>query len=284
MRILLTGSKGFVGSHLVKILTAHQVFCLDKEDGNDLLTCDLNYDVDLVIHLAGASGLRYSLENPKYYWDNNVMATKRLFDHFKGTRIIYASSSTAKEPARNPYGMTKHLMERIAPQTSLGLRFCTIYSNSQQRPKMFIPRLLRNEISYINTNHKRDFIHIDDICSAISFLMNRDVTGVMDIGTGAAVKEAGMHEKVFLATSGGGGKTGCDNLKNDIFDVFVSYDVPGQARDLSNVVKSLLQSGNKPGKAGKVSLFTQLQTLTKDNMASYMGSGACWTVESLASN
>ena len=33
-----------------------------------------------------------------------------------------------------------------------------------------------------------------------------------------------------------------------------------------------------------VSGFTQLQTLTKDNMASYMGSGACWTVESLASN
>jgi len=117
-----------------------------------------------------------------------------------------------------------------------------------------------------------------DLCGIVGFWDG------MDIGTGAAVKEAGMHEKVFLATSGGGGKTGCDNLKNDIFDVFVSYDVPGQARDLSNVVKSLLQSGNKPGKAGKVSLFTQLQTLTKDNMASYMGSGACWTVESLASN
>ena len=74
------------------------------------------------------------------------------------------------------------------------------------------------------------------------------------------------------------------HAKWKLFDVFVSYDVPGQARDLSNVLKSLLQSGNKPGKAGKVSLFTQLQTLTKENMASYMGSGACWTVESLASN
>ena len=105
----------------------------------------------------------------------------------------------------------------------------------------------------------------------------------MDIGTGAAVKEAGMADKVFLATSGGGGKTGCDNLQNDIFDVFVSYDVPGQARDLSNVIKGLLQADNKPGKAGKVSLFTQLQTLTKENMNSYTGAGACWTVESLAS-
>ena len=117
-----------------------------------------------------------------------------------------------------------------------------------------------------------------DLCGIVGFWDG------MDIGTGAAVKEAGMHEKVFLATSGGGGKNGCDNLKNDIFDVFVSYDVPGQARDLSNVLKRLLQSSNKPGKAGKVSLFTQLQTLTKENMASYMGSGACWTVESLASN
>ena len=116
-----------------------------------------------------------------------------------------------------------------------------------------------------------------DLCGIVGFWDG------MDIGTGAAVKEAGMADKVFLATSGGGGKTGCDNLQNDIFDVFVSYDVPGQARDLSNVIKGLLQSDNKPGKAGKVSLFTQLQTLTKENMNSYTGAGACWTVESLAS-
>tara|TARA_B100000902_G_scaffold107427_1_gene109269 strand:+ start:1862 stop:2593 length:732 start_codon:yes stop_codon:yes gene_type:complete len=186
MKILLTGSKGFVGSHLLNWLSAHQVTCLDREDGNDLLTCDLNYDVDLVIHLAGATGLPLSLKDPKHFWDNNVMASKRIFDQFKGTRIIYASSSTAKEPARNPYAMSKHTMERIAPQTSLGLRFCTIYSNSQQRPKMFIPRLLRKDLSYIHTNHKRDFIHIDDICSAISFLMNRDAKGIMDIGTGVS--------------------------------------------------------------------------------------------------
>ena len=116
-----------------------------------------------------------------------------------------------------------------------------------------------------------------DLCGIVGFWDG------MDIGTGAAVKEAGMADKVFLATSGGGGKTGCDNLQNDIFDVFVSYDVPGQARDLSNVIKGLLQTENKPGKAGKVSLFTQLQTLTKENMNSYTGAGACWTVESLAS-
>ena len=68
MKILLTGSKGYVGSHLVQHLKAHQVYTLDKSDGNNLLTCDLNYKVDLVIHLAASSGIRNSLERPKEYW------------------------------------------------------------------------------------------------------------------------------------------------------------------------------------------------------------------------
>ena len=185
MKILLTGHKGFVGEELLKKLTAHQVVTIDKQDGVDLLTCDLP-DVDLVIHLAGASGIGYSLENPKHYWDNNVMVTKRIFDRYKSIRVMYASSSTAKEPVRNPYAMTKHTMERMAPQTSLGLRFCTIYNDSQKRPNMLFPRLFRNELKYIHTNHQRDFIHIDDITDAICFLMNRPVTGVLDIGTGGS--------------------------------------------------------------------------------------------------
>ena len=142
--------------YLVKNLIKHPVY------NNQYIGFDLKYDVDWVIHLAGLSGVRDSLKNPTEYWTQNVIASQRVFDHFKDTKILYASSSTAKEPARNPYGMTKHLMERIAPQTSTGLRFCTIYSNSQQRPNMFVPRLLRKEIQYIHTNHKRDFIHIDD--------------------------------------------------------------------------------------------------------------------------
>ena len=116
-----------------------------------------------------------------------------------------------------------------------------------------------------------------DLCGIVGFWDG------MDIGTGAAVKEAGMHEQVFLATNGGGGKTGCDNLKNDIFDVFISYDVPGQARDLSNVIKVLLQSDIKSAKANKVALYTKPQVLTKETMNNFLGAGACWTVEDLAS-
>ena len=78
MKILLTGSEGFIGQHLNKFLTdqKHEVICLDKTTGNDLLSCDLKYSVDLVIHLAGLSGVRDSLDKSEEYWIQNVIAVK----------------------------------------------------------------------------------------------------------------------------------------------------------------------------------------------------------------
>ena len=88
MNILVTGSEGFVGKNLCKKLKRkHKIIKLDRNLGHDLLTCDLNYDVDLVIHLAGSSGVRDSLINEREYIENNVMVSKRLFKHFKNPLI-----------------------------------------------------------------------------------------------------------------------------------------------------------------------------------------------------
>jgi len=186
MKILLTGSEGFIGQNLQKFLKdTHQLICLDKKTGNDLINCDLDYNVDLVIHLAGLSGVRDSLDNPVDYWINNVVASHRLFKQFKNTRILYASSSTAREPWRNPYAMSKFYMEHIAPANTLGMRFTTVYG-PDAREEMFIPKLLRDDVQYINTDHKRDFIHVNDLMTAISILMTNKIKKrkVVDIGTG----------------------------------------------------------------------------------------------------
>ena len=184
MKILLTGSDGFIGKHLHNHLTKkYKLINIDKISGYDLLTCDLHYQADLVIHLAGLSGVRDSLNNPEEYWKQNVIASQRVFDFFSDTRILYASSSTAWEPWRNPYAMSKYSIEQIAPENSLGMRFTTVYGPNA-KPDMLIPRILRNDVQYINTNHKRDFIHIDDLIRAIDLLMIENVKGVIDIGTG----------------------------------------------------------------------------------------------------
>ena len=189
MNILLTGSEGFIGQHIQSFLKdKHNLICLDKKTGNDLLTCDLDYDVDLVIHLAGLSGVRDSLDNPVEYWTNNVVASHRVFKQYKnGPKILYASSSTAREPWRNPYAMSKFYMETIAPHNALGMRFTTVYGPGA-REKMLIPRLLRDDVPYINVDHKRDFIHITDLMTAIGFLIVNKIKKrkVIEVGTGVS--------------------------------------------------------------------------------------------------
>ena len=191
MNILLTGSEGFIGQHIQSFLKdKYNLICLDKKTGNDLLNCSLDYDVDLVIHLAGLSGVRDSLDKPVDYWLNNVVASFRVFDKFKnGPKILYASSSTAKEPWRNPYAMSKYSMEQIAPHNALGMRFTTVYGPGA-RGQMFIPKLLRDDVSYINVDHIRDFIHIDDLVSAIGCLIVNKIEKrkVIDVGTGISHK------------------------------------------------------------------------------------------------
>ena len=191
MKILLTGHKGFIGSSLLKALSLnHTVTGIDLVDKDDLLTCDFpNIKFDLVIHLAGRSGVRESINDPAAYWMNNVEASRRLFERYQNTRILYASSSSAYEPDLNPYAASKYVLEELAERypDTLGMRFHTVYSNTP-RKDMFLDKLQKNKLEYV-TRHYRDFVHLYDVIDAINILIECNyVKGVIDIGSGVPVK------------------------------------------------------------------------------------------------
>ena len=200
MKILLTGHKGFIGSALLERLRKHnQVIGIDLKDGWDrdninnsqnLLTCEFKEEFDLIIHLAGKSGVRESLKDPAGYWYNNVEASRRLFERDADTRILYASSSSAYEPDLNPYAASKYILEELAERypNTLGMRFHTVYSDNCPRENMFFNKLLNGNLEYI-TRHYRDFVHIEDVLDAIEILINKPhVTGTIDIGSGVPVR------------------------------------------------------------------------------------------------
>ena len=200
MNILLTGSDGFIGSALEKrlIKQGHTVFGIDIKRGPqfDLLTFDnwpdtiTDVKINLVIHLAGKSGVRESLKDPAGYWNNNVEATRRLFDRYEDTRILYASSSSAYEPDLNPYAASKYIMEELAERypDTLGMRFHTVYSDSCPRENMFFNKLRNGTLGYV-TRHYRDFIHLEDVLDAIEILIQKEhINGTIDIGTGHPVR------------------------------------------------------------------------------------------------
>lgn len=187
MKILLTGDEGFIGNNLKKYLQdKHEIYGIDIKSNFDILTCDLDYDVDLVIHLAGIGGVRESLADPKKYWDTNVEGTKRILDSFKNVRVLVAGSSSQYEPHLNPYAASKNAIETIPHPNVCFMRFHTVYGPTP-RKNMFFDKLLNNQLEYVTT-HERDFIHIDDMVRAIETLITSDVTGPIDIGTGNTIK------------------------------------------------------------------------------------------------
>ena len=206
MHILLTGHRGFIGSHLLKRLSKNNsVVGIDLEDGwdrdhynntQDLNDCPLNEEFDLIIHLAGKSGVRESINDPAGYWRNNVEVSKRLFKRYSETRILYASSSSAYEPDLNPYAASKYCVEEAAERyvNTLGMRFHTVYSDVP-RKGMFIQKLIDGELEY-TTNHYRDFIHISDLCDAVELCMKSRFTGTIDIGTGVPFKVSDFASNV----------------------------------------------------------------------------------------
>lgn len=114
-----------------------------------------------------------------------------------------------------------------------------------------------------------------------------DVCGIigmwdgMDIGIAAAVKEAGLTGKVFVATSGGGEqKSACDMVKSGGYDFYMSYDAPTQGKEMAALIKWILSSGMKPGQY-KGDVYTTMIPITKANATI---EGTCWSLDKLVAS
>ena len=197
MKVLVTGHRGFIGQHVFadwrRELGYANVHGIDKPD------CVSNFkggDYDLVIHLAAWADIRESLENPDAYYENNVVKAKPLFDWCgqTNTRLLYASSSAVDGNYwENPYAMSKWINEQMAPPNSVGMRFTTVYAPDSRDNMMY--GLLRDKKATYVTNHRRDWIHVHDVCSAIRFLAPTTVTGPVPVGYGESVPVRKLAEK-----------------------------------------------------------------------------------------
>ena len=188
MKVLITGHKGFIGRHLYNHLQnlGFEVDGIDFPDDIGDFKTDKIYDV--VIHLAAFAALRDSLKNPDKFWENNVEKTKRIFSYCRDNdiRLLYASSAGVYGWWQNPYAITKKVNESMAPPNSVAMRFFNVWAEENSRPDMLYRMLQENTAEYI-TKHKRDYIHVNDVVSAICHLIPSTFIGHIDVGTGESI-------------------------------------------------------------------------------------------------
>ena len=102
MKILLTGSSGFIGRQFIKFAQDIELIPFDLFLGNDIMDyyklLTMAQRVDAVVHLAGATGVPFSNDNPYYYYRYNVEGTMNIARVCSNLKIplIYASTGDVK--------------------------------------------------------------------------------------------------------------------------------------------------------------------------------------------
>jgi UDP-glucuronate 4-epimerase len=129
MRVFVTGSAGFIGFHLAKLLLAeghavhgydaitdyydvrlkqrrHQILAQNPdfsateamlEDAGCLSRTVSEFRPEVIVHLAAQAGVRYSLENPRAYIEANILGTFNLIEAAQASgvqHLMMASTSS----------------------------------------------------------------------------------------------------------------------------------------------------------------------------------------------
>ncbi len=232
MSILVTGSAGFIGFHFcnhiltnskkkiigvdninnyydiklkkkrLKILNDKNNFKFYKIDIKNLNSLEKifkNNKIDFVVNLAAQAGVRYSIENPKSYFDSNIIGFFNVLDlckKYKIKHLISASTSSVygdndKFPIKENYNTDKPLAFYAATKKSneimaysyskiynlpiTMLRFFTVYG-PWGRPDMFLYKYVDAAFNNKNINlfnkgdHVRDFTYVEDVVKCIDKL------------------------------------------------------------------------------------------------------------------
>lgn len=172
-------------------------------------------DFDKVIFLIGSSNHHLINSSPSMGLDYNVTPLKKALFYFQSRRLkkfvclttillydvnkmrIPVNEDQAVNPYINHYVFSKYLSEEVVnfykkSVPSIVVRISNIYGPSKLVRPDLVPTLIQNilspnEVSVWSKKPVRDFLFLDDAAEAIIQLMETDYTGVVNLGSGAAV-------------------------------------------------------------------------------------------------
>lgn len=266
-KVLVTGGKGFIGSHLVdKLVENFEVFVIDNGlSGSNVnpkatyydadirsIESILNYfkNIDCVFHMAAIPRTVWCIDDPILCYETNVLGSLNVFQAAlkNNVRRVVLTSSNIVYAADTPYKASKLAMEEIAKVYSslyglstVCLRNSNVYGTRQREdgigPNCFasIKKSIK-ENGYIEITgdgeQTRDFTHVSDIVQANILAMDTDITGNIDLCTGRNVSL---------------------NYVASLFKAPIKY-IPDRRGDIKHIIQNNTESQNLLGWKAEVSL------------------------------
>lgn len=181
MKIVVTGSEGFIGKALVPYLEAkgHEVVRVDKKLKTDFHHVQW-WGVDAIVHLAAQTSVwnrdLYGIEQ------DNIRFFMQAVDmsNATGAKLIYASSSCANDKnITSMYGLSKKFDEDYAQmyaRWAVGLRFHNVYGPNPREDTLLgiLERSVKSgeKVTLYNRGeNQRHFTWVGDVCESILFAL-----------------------------------------------------------------------------------------------------------------
>ena len=235
MKILLTGDQGFIGKNFKEKLTdlGHEIVGYDfapmppMDDDGKIIMPSLD-GIDQVIHLGAeasttAEDVEYVLnQNYQFSYDLLMMCCEA------GINMQYASSASVYGPVtpwqeihegyvprpQNLYGWSKYLFDRIVlrsidklPIKVQGFRYFNVwghYENQKYEQASLFHKWVRNDsvIKVFDQSNRfyRDFVHVDDVFNLQYAMLDKEESGIYNIGTGRSTEIMGLAEDISKMT------------------------------------------------------------------------------------
>ncbi len=230
LKVLITGNKGFLGSHTEK-------FLLDR--GHTVTGVDINQDIrkgfpkgnfDVLFHFAAFVGGRKGIDHNTWKILENIEIDRVTLQWAEDNckKIIYPSSSAAypatlqmenvvaiKEDDINlglpfdAYGLSKRITEQMFEYCKTPahiMRPFSIYGPDQSMDYP-IPNIIKlakqgKSVVWGSGKHTRDWVYIDDALRVFEYLMHCDTPTILNIGSGVPVTFIKLAEIIYKEIHG----------------------------------------------------------------------------------
>lgn len=197
MNILVTGSRGFIGSQLMEDLRS-KGFDPVGVDIEDRMPEETKFDI--ILHFGARTLIRNSLNHPYEYFVDGLSLTMKCLEMARKSDalFLYPSSGSTAEPS-NAYSMSKkhgaewiNLYRNLYGTRAVIFRLFNIYGRNARKGAVYLfsKAALSGEkaIRFGDGSHIRDYLNVKDLSRTVLEVVNGNIKpGDYEIGSGKGI-------------------------------------------------------------------------------------------------